>query len=394
MFKKVLWIVLISFVIVGCSAKPVVKSEPTGEIIFSADHIVSMNPQTMAWSANVENGVVSQISLKTDLPGLKYVRFAGAVGEDKLVILASEISTDYGYGDMWKLIYDREKGYDQPFSANKMDSQFDFNSISFPMSTFASSPIFVPTSKYDNGFEYAGAYRVTQDGEDEFTEFGQRRNNDDDYWTVSPNGKLVALLTTFSTGAFEKNGGYFGTSMRMLQMVDGKEVLFETTTKNNDDNLWFYGWSADSRYGLFYSYDATGAGTGCMSIVDIHSNTPKEKLLYCKTQTPEDHTWPVFSSATWSPDGGKIVFQEGYFAIVVCSLWGDCGKVFKDGIHTGFQWSPDSAWIAFVLDEKFSSKTPGIYAIRSDGSDLRMIVNLTPPEDGERSVPVIYAWLP
>jgi DNA-binding winged helix-turn-helix (wHTH) protein len=86
-----------------------------------------------------------------------------------------------------------------------------------------------------------------------------------------------------------------------------------------------------------------------------------------------------------SPDGKKLVFTSGSYTsmeVWVCNPDGTDAKVITHMGRTGTpRWSPDSHWIAFDSDGRFSHS--GIYVVSVEGGPVRSVV----VDDSNNSVP-------
>lgn len=110
----------------------------------------------------------------------------------------------------------------------------------------------------------------------------------------------------------------------------------------------------------------------------------------------------ITSNPRWSPDGSQIVFYGhavGAFDVVSnpTSLLTEVFIINADGSNlvnltqnVGLDyhpaWSPDGEWIAFASTRKWESEEPrgGIFIMRPDGTDMRMVTNEPPFAEGGR----------
>ena len=98
------------------------------------------------------------------------------------------------------------------------------------------------------------------------------------------------------------------------------------------------------------------------------------------TQTPE-----MEMSASWSPDGGQIVFDrevgEDEIAIFIMEADGQNPQrlTFQPGRNSAPSWSPDGNKIAFL---SYRNRESRIYTMDTDGQNVQQIVHDQPEFDG------------
>lgn len=124
-------------------------------------------------------------------------------------------------------------------------------------------------------------------------------------------------------------------------------------------------WSPDGKHLLFAGYvsgsfDVWVADAEGTHVRDI---TPQSSLEY---------------SATWSPDGTKIVFDSnrdtttGDDLYIVDSDGSNLRRITSSPTGGGPAWSPDGRWIAFVSTRDGNTE---LYIMRPDGTNQRRLTN-------------------
>ena len=122
--------------------------------------------------------------------------------------------------------------------------------------------------------------------------------------------------------------------------------------------------------------------------------------------TEGDRRHPIAHSPSISPDGSRIAYstyeyrkeRPSYFEIETSAIDGsDKRSLTKEqGLDFSPVWSPDGTRIAFLRHDKFACsyfKRRGIYTMKADGSDVRMIAPVEDPMHARRLVESL-AWSP
>ncbi|MDX2139178.1 MAG: hypothetical protein SF123_13910 [Chloroflexota bacterium] len=190
----------------------------------------------------------------------------------------------------------------------------------------------------------------------------------------SPDGSQIAYLS-----------GFPDATIRVMA-ADGTEnrVLVDKLFINREVRL---AWSPDSQTIAFVV-------NGDM----VESDQTSE--IYLVNADGEDlrqltHSGNVTLNPHWSPDGEQIVFygyEPGAFAsdappnnrtdifIMDADGSGLTNLTSSYGLDYHPSWSPDGEWIAFAS----TRESPGIFIMRPDGSDVRMVTDEPPYAEGGR----------
>jgi Tol biopolymer transport system component len=98
-------------------------------------------------------------------------------------------------------------------------------------------------------------------------------------------------------------------------------------------------------------------------------------------------------SVQWSPDGNQIIYATNYtgnWEIFSATLTGQFSQLTNGtGMSAAPTFSPDGSYVAFESNRDGSW---GIYIMRTNGSDVRRVVNLNPNHSTWQSERL--AWIP
>jgi hypothetical protein len=127
-------------------------------------------------------------------------------------------------------------------------------------------------------------------------------------------------------------------------------------------------WHPDGVH-LAYALEANGR-------TEVHvtrSDGTEDQIVYSE-RAPG--TYAVFS-ATFSPDGSKIVFdagtEDGYDIFVMDADGSDVQRITRTGSDYNPSWSPDGSQIVFTRQEAASESD--IFLMDADGSDVRRLTD-------------------
>ena len=157
--------------------------------------------------------------------------------------------------------------------------------------------------------------------------------------------------------------------LQIYKMDLVKESVTALTSGDNEENIPL-AWHPDGQKILFvrlYLFDQEILGS------DIFVMDNNGENIINLTQTPE-----MEMSASWSPDGGQIVFDrevgEEEIAIFIMEADGQNPQrlTFQPGRNFVPSWSPDGNTIAFLSDR---NRAPRIYTMDTDGQDVQQIAH-------------------
>ena len=212
-------------------------------------------------------------------------------------------------------------------------------------------------------FEYQGAsWAVAPDGSEQTVLFDGRHHPYAMDW--SPDGSRLLV-------AIDDKGGSPG-DLGVIE-ADGSET---TLVSFGDDTYGFYG-ASFSPDGDTVVYGFWGGRSGQLLIVPSDGSGKPRLLL-------ESESRSELSDPTYSPDGTRIAYIEGggdhsHTVRVVKADGTDVHVLIEKtppfngiGHITGLEWSPDGSVIAVGMQD--GEEDQGIYTIRPDGSDLRLLI--------------------
>ena len=170
--------------------------------------------------------------------------------------------------------------------------------------------------------------------------------------------------------------------LQIYKMDLTKESVTALTSGDNEENIPL-AWHPDGQKILFvtlFFLDQEILGS------DIFVMDNNGENVINLTQTPE-----MEMSASWSPDGGQIVFDrevgEEEIAIFIMEADGQNPQrlTFQPGRNFSPSWSPDGNTIAFL---SYQHRVPRIYTMDTDGQDVQQIAH------NQREIDGPPAWSP
>jgi len=219
-------------------------------------------------------------------------------------------------------------------------------------------------------------------------------------YTMHPDGSHQLRITPYTDGGLEDNDlnpvwSPNGSKIVFSSWMDGNINLYivnsdgtgekQLTSVGVDGWAAFPSWSPDGSKIAFASYR-----TGQAQIYIMNSDGSDQTLL-TNAKEPYDHETLSFTYSNWSPDGSKILSDNG---------WGysgngieDAGGIYVFSVNTGNYiqlthnaddhnevWSSDGSKIAFFRMDSDSNNDGGyIYVMNSDGSGVTRLTAGTNP---------------
>ena len=222
----------------------------------------------------------------------------------------------------------------------------------------------------------------------------------DSIYTISTSAGQPTKVEIYAHSDIKRNLSEWKTYTRDANQIavspDNKQIAFDirgeiyvigeekggtanqiTKTPHNDREI---NWASDSESFIFVS-DRNGND----DIFSVTSDDSEEKRLFKTlktkvtqlTESPEDERRPRYS-----PDGEKIAYIRGNGDLMIMDKDGTNKRVLSAGWNfRGYDWSPDSKWIAFGRgDNEFNTD---VFIIPADGSQEPVNITQHPDEDGQ-----------
>ncbi len=186
----------------------------------------------------------------------------------------------------------------------------------------------------------------------------------------SPKRNQIGYIDAVGTRHVPRN------PLQIYKMDLVEESVTALTSGDNEENIPL-AWHPDGQKILFvklFFLDQEILGS------DIFVMDKNGENVINLTQTPE-----MEMSASWSPDGGQIVFdrevEEDEMAIFIMEADGQNPQrlTFESGRNFEPSWSPDGNKIAFLSDRNRALR---IYTMDTDGQNLQQIAHNQPKFDG------------
>ncbi len=194
------------------------------------------------------------------------------------------------------------------------------------------------------------------------------------HWQILPAACLSAFLfitATFAqTPTLRANGKIAFASDRdgnqeiYLMNADGTAQVRLTNNPGTDN---FPAFSPDGRRIAFVSQNASGAFAIKLMNADGTNQTQLTPIAYDNSPYPWHEKW----SLSWSPNGGKIAFQENG-EIFTINVDGSNRANLTNNSASDIEpsWSPDGSRIVFISSRVFYLT---IHTMNADGSDVRAL---------------------
>ena len=175
--------------------------------------------------------------------------------------------------------------------------------------------------------------------------------------------------------------------LQIYMMNLAKESVTALTSGGDKERIPL-AWHPDGQKILFVTLSLVGPGPEWSDIFVMDNNG--ENIINL-TQTPEMEIW-----ASWSPDGGQIVFDrevgedEGAIFIMEADGQNPQRLTFEPGRNYAPSWSPDGNKIAFLSYRNGASR---IYTMDTNGQNVQQIAHNQPEFDGPPAWSPDGRWL-
>ena len=173
-----------------------------------------------------------------------------------------------------------------------------------------------------------------------------------------------------------------------IYMMDLTKASVTALTSGGDEEKIPLAWHPDGQKILFVTLSLIGQETLWTDIFVMDNNG--ENIINL-TQTPEMEVW-----ASWSPDGGQIVFDrevgENDSAIFIMEADGQNPQqlTFEPGLNFAPSWSPDGNKIAFLSDRNGAHR---IYTMDTNGQNVQQVTHHGREFDGPPAWSPDGRWL-
>jgi len=191
----------------------------------------------------------------------------------------------------------------------------------------------------------------------------------------SPDGRTLAFLV----GRIgEPAAGLLGDFSLYAADADGTHVVRLAHCGKCGADYRYMSWSPDSRQIAMQASDG-------LHVIAVTSSAPPA-IAVGPIRGADRLIGPGGNSPAWSPDGSKIAFaslESGWFSLVTVRPDGTSRTTLARVANVeNIAWSPNGRRLAF-------DGSAGIYSIRADGSDMRVLVHAS-----SASQPGAPAWSP
>lgn len=319
------------------------SSIPLGKIFFSAVSIsTSITPSSSSssrvYSMNPDGSELTQLTLDDGIVLLFEVSPTG----NKIAIITFSPST-------WLL------------SMSILDKTGE--RVTLPINLSVESNIVWSPTGDQLVFDYGDIYKINSDG----TELVNLTNSpgsidSDPEW--SPDGKRIVYVSNYDVNVtrlciMDSNGNNSQILTNFPKTVYYGNVDLLVSSKSPN-------WAPDGQHIVFIS---NFSGEAQIYIIDALN--PNTNPLISLTEQNYYHL-DYLRQPSWSPDGKYILFSASD-GIYVVSVDGNTLTKVTEGanITPPLHWSPDGQWIGFLSNTV--SSTIGLFIIRPNGNDLRLI---------------------